>query len=417
MATGTDSAKAIFSRDFIVVSLINFLLMIAYYLMFAIFSPYMLASFSASPSTAGLATGIVLAGCLVGRFFTGGSLERHGCKKILLAGDVLCVLGTAGYLFAHDLPTLFLTRCLHGLGIGMVGTVTGTVVAKVVPMSQRGLGISYFSMSTILGMALGPFFGLLLMPKVSFNAQFAFCLGATVLSLFLAFLLREPGGGPSRKDSPVAPAPRARLENYISYQVLPIAAIVVIVCAGYSAVQAFFSFYAQENQLLTVGAFFFLIYATSTFVSRPFTGGLFDRRGENIIIYPGLLLAALALLMLGLWPAPGVVIVAGVLLGAGYGNFLSITQALAISMDIKERAGQATSTYFITLDLGLGFGPYLLGFIVPMLGYRKLYLFAAALMLLSIPLYYLLHGRKARLLRRARHLRDVRLAAAGKQAS
>jgi hypothetical protein len=43
--------------------------------------------------------------------------------------------------------------------------------------------------------------------------------------------------------------------------------------------------------------------------------------------------------------------------------------------------------------LGLGAGPYLLGFLVPQTGYRGLFLMMVFVILISIGLYYFLHGR------------------------
>lgn len=61
--------RAIFSRTFIAISLINMLGMIGYYAIFVVCTRYLMDGFSASASMAGLATGIVVIGCLVGRFF------------------------------------------------------------------------------------------------------------------------------------------------------------------------------------------------------------------------------------------------------------------------------------------------------------------------------------------------------------
>ena len=47
--------------------------------------------------------------------------------------------------------------------------------------------------------------------------------------------------------------------------------------------------------------------------------------------------------------------------GLGYGTFMSNGQAVTVKIVPVHRIGVATSTYFIALDVGLGFGPYILG--------------------------------------------------------
>ena len=44
-------------------------------------------------------------------------------------------------------------------------------------------------------------------------------------------------------------------------------------------------------------------------------------------------------------------------------------------------------------DFGAGIGPFILGVIIPIMGYRNLYIIMAALVILSIVLYFLLHGK------------------------
>ena len=84
------------------------------------------------------------------------------------------------------------------------------------------------------------------------------------------------------------------------------------------------------------------------------------------------------------------------LIGLGFGNFQSVAQTIAIKLTPPHRMGMATSTFFIMLDLGIGFGPFLLGFMVPEYGYRGLYLSMVPLILASVFIYYFLHGKKER---------------------
>ena len=55
--------------------------------------------------------------------------------------------------------------------------------------------------------------------------------------------------------------------------------------------------------------------------------------------------------------------------------------------------GLATSTYFTFYDLGIGVGPFVLGFVIPLLGFRGLYFAMAVLAFICIAIYYFVHGR------------------------
>ena len=61
------------------------------------------------------------------------------------------------------------------------------------------------------------------------------------------------------------------------------------------------------------------------------------------------------------------------MLGAGFGNFQSAGQAVSLSLVSRSRFAQATTTFYIFFDLGIGLGPYIFGFMVPAAGYGGMY--------------------------------------------
>ena len=134
--------------------------------------------------------------------------------------------------------------------------------------------------------------------------------------------------------------------------------------------------------------------ALAALVTRPLTGRLFDLRGENIIFYPALLLTALSLTMMAHASSSWVLLAAGLILGMGFGNFQSAGQAVSLSLVSKSRFAQATTTFFIFFDLGIGLGPYLFGFMIPAAGYDGMYQTLAFVVLGAVLLYYVLHGRR-----------------------
>lgn len=381
----------IFTPRFIAISSINFLVMTAYYLLFVISSPYAQEFFKVSPSISGLVAGMMLIGCLAGRFVTGRYLATLGFKKVLFTGIFIYTASLGLYLGVSDLSLLLLVRFLSGIGVGCTGTATGTLIVHIIPAHQHGLGINIFSMSTVIALALGPFLGIFLMQAIGYTNIFLICTLLGIISFFVACFLSYP-------EIPIPEEETGsrgfRMQDFVDYAVVPIALVVFLVSMCYGSVQAFLSFYAKEIDLLNTASFFFLVYAVTAFIMRPFLGDLFDRKGPNIVIYPTLLFAACGLLLLSQVNAPATLLFTGFLMGAGIGNFQTAAQAISMKLVSKHRFAQATSTYYIFLDLGIGIGPFLLGKLVPFIGYRGLYLTSAAITFACLPLYFFVHGRK-----------------------
>lgn len=89
-----------------------------------------------------------------------------------------------------------------------------------------------------------------------------------------------------------------------------------------------------------------------------------------------------------------VLLIAGIALGIGYGNLSSCMQAIAIKVSPSNKYGLATSTYFIGLDIGIGFGPSLLGLFTHMISYSQLYGIMGILGFATLVIYIFVHGRK-----------------------
>ena len=84
-------------------------------------------------------------------------------------------------------------------------------------------------------------------------------------------------------------------------RVLPISLTLGFVTIGYAALQADLDFFASQLHLVTLASYFFLVYAFVILLSRPLVGRLMDRKNENYVIYPSLVILAIGLLLQPQW--------------------------------------------------------------------------------------------------------------------
>ncbi|MFJ8247543.1 MFS transporter [Peribacillus asahii] len=392
----TSSRPKLWTKDFIIVSSVNFLLTLIFYLLMVTIAVYAVNEYDASTSQAGLVTGIFIIGTLIGRLFIGRAIDSIGRKKTLIIGLIFFILTTFLYFLHYGIAFLLFNRFIHGVTLGMASTAAGTIVAQIIPQTRKGEGIGYFSMSTTLATAIGPFIGLYMSQHTSFQMIFSLCLSLGIISLITAFFVYVPLLEKSTKNSEVK---GLKLSDFIEPKALPIAFVTLALAFCYSSVLSFINFYAIEINLVNAASFFFIVYAVAVLVSRPFTGRLMDVKGANIVMYPAFVFLGAGLLLLSTANNSITLLLSGALIGLGFGNMQSCTQAIAVKLTESHRMGLATSTFFIFLDAGLGFGPYVLGFIIPMTGYRNLYIILGIFSLVASILYFLLHGKKEKMIR------------------
>ena len=382
--------RAIFSRTFIAISLINMLGMIGYYAIFVVCTRYLMDGFSASASTAGLATGIVVIGCLVGRFFTGSIIRDVGYRRVLGIGVFFFFLMNVAYFFSHEIWQIFSVRFISGVAMGVIGTATGTYVATIVPRQFHGRGISYFSMSTALALCFGPFIGIALIGSLGYDGIFGIATGLSAVSLLLMWFVIDvtPPKDQKREKKTLS------LDDFIDKRLVPFSIFVGIVCLTWGNVQALLADYAKTYDVVAAASSFFLLYAGASLLTRPITGKFYDAHGPVVLIFSTLVLMIVGLLLLASHAGSWVVLLAGAIMGLGFGNFQSLSQVSGISLVPRERFAQATSTIFIFFDLAVGMAPYLSGFLVQPVGYAGIFAINAAVVALTIPLYWIVWKKR-----------------------
>lgn len=389
--------EPIWTKDFIIVSIINFIAILIFFLLMVTISSYAVDTYQVSTSIAGLVSSIFIIGSLIGRIGAGRLISNIGPQKMLLIGLIVFFVSTTLYLMEWGVVYLLIIRLLQGIAVGTVGTATGTIVAMILPASRKGEGIGYFSLSAILATAIGPFVGMFMLKlENGFDVIFYMNTALSLILLVAYFFVKISLPHPNKKNGNQTEK-LSFLEKFIEPKALPISFIALLIGFAYSGVMTFITFYAREINLVEAASYFFLAYAGVVVISRPFTGKLMDVRGPNIIVYPCLVVFAIGMLLFSQASAGWMLLLAAVLIGFGYGNFNSIAQTIAVKVTEPHRFGLATSTYFILYDLGLGVGPFILGMIEPYTTYRTIFVSMIPLIFICIPLYYLLVGSKRNL--------------------
>jgi predicted MFS family arabinose efflux permease len=386
-----NTKERIWTKDYTLMLTINFILMSIFYLLIVTMASFATDSFNVSPSIAGLVSGIYIIGTVGGRLLTGNIINKVGSKKVLIIGLIAFVLTTLLYFVSLNIGILLLSRFVNGFAVGIAANAVGTIVAQITPNSRKSEGIGYFSMSLSVATAIGPFLGLVLNQNFSYQVIFALCFILALVSLIIAFVssiknekFEETSSNSKSKWS---------ISNFIDIKTLPIGILILLFALGYSSLISFLSFFAEERNIVSYASMFFIVYSVVVLLTRPITGKLMDQKGANIIVYPCIILYFIGMILLGFSTLGFMLLIAAIIIGLGYGNLFSAHQTIAVKVAEPQNVGLATSTFFIFFDLGLGFGPYFLGLIVPHLGYAGLYITLGIIMILLIIPYYFFYGR------------------------
>lgn len=377
--------EKLFNTGFITITTINFIVFLIYYCFVVITAKFATSELGASPAQAGFAAGIYIIGTLIARLYIGKKLELIGRKQMLRFGAIIYLITTIAYLISTNIIILDTVRFLNGFAYGTISTAANAIVTAYIPKSRNGEGINYYGLSTSLAAAIGPFIGILLLPIVGFKSVIILAIVLSVLVTVACYLF--PVQNIELTDDHKKLLNSWSLNTFIEYKVLFISIVAFLIGLSYSSVLGFLSIYADNLGLSTAGAFFFVVYALIITLTRPFAGQIFDAKGENAVMYPSFIFLAIGLLTLSYTTTSFMLLLSGALIGLGYGTFMSNGQAVCLKLVDPSKVSIALSTYFIGLDLGLGFGPYALGTVHSFLSYSGIYVLCAVLTVAVAILY------------------------------
>ncbi|WP_457853003.1 MFS transporter [Staphylococcus ursi] len=362
------------------------------YLLMVVMARYTIQTFDTTDSIGGLVAGLFVIGSLLGRFMTGRFVDNVGPRKLLVVGSILLLITQALYFVEGSLMLLIIVRILNGMATAVVTTATGAVAGYLTPENRKGEGIAMFGLSLIVGAAIGPFFGLYLSEHYPMEVIFTLCIVIGVISFASVFFLNVEF--PQAEQPVHATHQKFSIHKYFAVEAVPVGIVTLLIAVGYSSLLSFIQFFATENHFESISSYYFIVYAIAALVTRPIAGQLMDEYNENVVNIPAFISFALSLFLLGITQNPIAFFVSAILAGIGYGNLASTLQAVAVKVVPFHKIGLATATFFIGLDVGLGFGPFVLGMFTAKIGFANIYICMGVLLVLTLIFYYFVHGKR-----------------------
>jgi MFS family permease len=384
----------LWTKDFINITTISFSIFLAFYILLTALPLQLTNEFGGDAGQAGLLLTLFLMAAILVRPFAGKWVSTGSQKKILIYSAVAFMIGSLLYPFVTNILALYILRIFHGITFGIITTVKGTISAEIIPESRRGEGLSWFSLAQGLGMVIGPVIGLNLANIGSYTTAYVLCIIISAVNILLSIVIHVP----EEKEAVKASVEKKgfSFNDIVDKKAAPFAIVMFLLAFAYSGVASFLALYAQEIDLVKAASTFFVIYAGLMFVFRPFVGVWADKYGANKVVYPCVVLFAIGMSFLSLPQTAIIMIVAGAIIGIGYGSVTPILQTQIISSVEKHRVGIANSLFFNSMDLGMAVGAFVLGLVASGFGYSGIYLAGVILIVIGGIAYFTLASGKRR---------------------
>jgi MFS family permease len=373
----------LWSKDFILLGLASLLMSIGFYFLMPTLPIYVVDKLQGNKGQVGYVLAAYTLSALIIRPLTGYVIDRIGRKWVFITSFLLFALTLGLYPLASTFMLLLFLRFFHGFLWGITGTSGATLIVDVIPPARRGQGIGIYGLSMTIAMALGPVMALAIMGKDHYNTMFYSSMFVALAGFIIIIFVRYPRFETKNNDS-------FSFRNILATKTLPMALVQLLFGATYGSIVSFITLYAKEIEIQQASPFF-LIFAAGIFISRLWSGKIFDRRGPKYLVMAGIILLITGFFILSLIKNMGGYYSSAFFIGLGTGIIMPTLMAMANNVVEKHRRGAANATIITAFDLGIGLGSVMLGFLSERITLGNTYL-SCTLILAFALVYFILKG-------------------------
>lgn len=134
-------------------------------------------------------------------FLSARLVERFGGKNVYQTGLLFFVGGSICCALSHSLEQLIMARVIQGLGAGLLLPVEGMILRRTFPPAQHGLIMGLYGTSIMLGPALGPMLGGIMIDQFSWQFIFIINIPIGIISFIMVqeFMSNQEEGTTQKK--------------------------------------------------------------------------------------------------------------------------------------------------------------------------------------------------------------------------
>jgi len=297
------------------------------------------------------------------RPFSGKLADTVGRIPVMVFGSLVCFVCGFFYPWALTVTGFLTLRLLHGFSTGFKPTGTAAFIADIVPQERRGEAMGLLGVTGSLGMAFGPAFGSWVAQHFSLNAMFYCSSGAALLSLLVQGTLTETLPPAQRRRFSLSLL-KLQWSEVLEPRVLAPALVTLLCLFPFGAV---LTVVPDQSRLLGLAGptkgLFYVCYTGASLGVRLLSGRASDIHGRVPVLRLSAGILALGLGLLVWSPSVPWFLAGAVVFGIGTGLNSPTLYAWTIDLSHPEHRGRAVATMYIALEIGIGLGALLAGWI------------------------------------------------------
>ncbi len=369
MATNStnNSLPTLWNSNYIKIWCANFMIFFSFMLLAPLLPLYLSETYQADKDTIGFVLSGYTLTALLFRPFSGFFVDSFPRKQVLLVCYFLFFALFAGYLVAGSMLMFAIVRTMHGAPFGATTVANSTVAIDVLHPDRRAEGIGYYGLSNNIATAIAPTVALCIFHVWhNYDALFALSLVCSGIGLAINSTLKMPEREQVKPQTPVSLDRFFLLKGWIE------AISQACYAFSYGVLSTYIAIYGKEELGITGGTgLFFMLLALGLIIariagSRPLREGKVIRNASFgvLISMLGYLLFAAVHNQIGYYGA-------ALIIGFGNGHMFPAFQTMFVNLAPNSQRGTANATQLTSWDIGVGAGVLIGGVLAEASGYHS----------------------------------------------
>jgi MFS family permease len=296
---------------------------------------------------------------MISRPFSGKLADNIGRIPVMVFGTVVCVLCSLIYPVLTSLSGFFLLRFIHGFSTGFTPTGQAAYLSDVIPEHKRGEAMGFLGTAGMVGMAGGPAIGSFVTGWFGLNGTFYLSSFFAVIAASILISTRET----LKEKRPFRLSVlRINSNDVFEPRVLLPCLVMVLSMYAYGAVLTLIPDFGERVGIHNKGLLF-SCFTVASLVIRFVAGKSSDRFGRVPVLIVSTLMTLAAMSVMAIAHTPVLLITGVTMYGLAQGATSPSLLAWATDLSDSHHRGRALASLYIFMEMGIGLGAFISGWI------------------------------------------------------
>jgi MFS family permease len=296
---------------------------------------------------------------LISRPFSGKLADKVGRVPVVMAGSVVCLICSLIYPIVSTVAAFLWLRLVHGFSTGFTPTGQTAYLSDIIPPEKRGEAMGLLGTAGTVGMAAGPALGGNLANHFGIEAVFYCSSLLAFISVIIVFNVKETLLKKHRFSLGLL-----KIKKVDLFEPKVLAPCIVMVLCAYSYGAAFTlipdlgAYTGIQNKGLL-----FTYFTIASLAVRLIGGKMSDRYGRKRVLLFSTILMSIATFIIAFTETQAQLITGIVMYGFSQGITSPTLLAWATDLSDTKFKGRGLASLYIFMELGIGIGAFVSGFI------------------------------------------------------